>query len=193
MPAHMACMRPLLPSAAAAGLSLLLAAGPAAAENPLLVPSPLAPERVRSAPADPVASERARAYRDELLGAARQRELLDAQGRLDPAERRDLLELRGEAARVTRSLMAPPPPSSRPGGPSGGATAVERVLSGEDRPPGTLERLPRLGRGGATLKPGARPVQPTGLPDPAPEPEPLAPPGGRMEFGWGGPSRPAGD
>lgn len=174
--------------------ALMLPALPAGAqENPLLRPSPLAPQRLSPAPGrlDPVEQEKARAYRDSLQSELYDRQRLDAFGRLPLSERRDLFELQGEANRIGRVLRRP---GESPAGVPNQGTEVERILSGEAPLPGS-EALPRLGRGGATLKPGQRVVPPDQAPDSgqtASGPQELGSPGGRMEFGWGGPSRPVG-
>ncbi len=157
----MMLMRPFLPL-----MLFLLVAGPAVAQqNPLLRPSPLSPGAVSSSPQSAVEQERARLYRDTLAPAVRDGATLDARGKLDPLEQRRLHELQREARRVDQALVPPPAPLV----PS--QEAVDETLH-RDRVPGTLERLPPLGHGGATLKPGSRPDSPP--PEPAPAADPRA-------------------
>ncbi len=141
------------PAAMAALLTLaLMPATPATAEdNPLLSRPATASGRFSPAPdrLTPLEAEKARVYQDRLGADLRERERLDAQGRLDPIDRRETLELAVEARRIGRVLQAPESlPELSPSD-----AELDDTLRREPLP-GTGYPTPRLGRGGATLKPG---------------------------------------
>lgn len=150
----MTLMAPLRhPAALAALLTLgLMPAAPATAqENPLLSRPSTASGRFSPAPdrLTPLEAEKARAYQDRLGADLRERERLDAQGRLDPIERRETLDLAVEARRIGRVLQAPEAlPALSP------SDAELNDTLRRDPLPGTGYPTPRLGRGGATLQPG---------------------------------------
>lgn len=124
-------------------------------DNPLLSRPTTAESRFSPAPdrLSPLEAEKARAYRDALGADMDERRRLDARGRLDSLERRELREIEMEARRIDRVLQAPETtpvltPDDR---------ALDDTLRREPLP-GSGYGPPRLGGGGATLKPGiARP------------------------------------
>jgi hypothetical protein len=88
-------------------LSLLLLAAPAGAEDPNV----LAPFRF-TGPAkelNPVERQRALTYRNDLDHQERGLEQDELRGRLDPLDRRRLLDTRGELGRMNNVLVPPPP------------------------------------------------------------------------------------
>jgi hypothetical protein len=123
-------------------LLLLATAAPAAAQdNPLLSPPPTA---LPTLPSDSV--------RAIDLGIEQRRlENLDARGKLDPIEQRELNDLRAERHRVERALAAPAAPLTNV------PDAQLNDTLRRDPLPGSGYPLGRLGRGGATLKPGSKP------------------------------------
>ena len=87
-------------------LSLLLLAAPAGAEDPDI----LAPFRF-TGPAkelSPVERQRALTYRSEVDRQQRDLEQDELRGRLDPLDRRRLLDTRGELGRMNNVLVPPP-------------------------------------------------------------------------------------
>jgi hypothetical protein len=87
-------------------LALLLLAAPAHADDPDV----LAPFRFTGPVKEltPVEQQRARAYRSELQNQQRELDQDDMSGRLDPVERRLLLDTRGELGRMNKVLVPPP-------------------------------------------------------------------------------------
>jgi hypothetical protein len=87
-------------------LALLLLAAPAHADDPDV----LAPFRFRGPVKEltPVEQQRARAYRSELQNQQRELNEDDMRGRLDPLERRQLLDTSGELGRMNKVLVPPP-------------------------------------------------------------------------------------
>lgn len=98
-------------------LPLLLLAAAARAEDPDV----LAPFRFRGPAMEvtPIERQRALIYRGEVDRQRRGLEQDDLRGRLDPIERRRLLETRSELGRIDR-LLVPPPPTGL--GAAGGRT-----------------------------------------------------------------------
>jgi hypothetical protein len=88
-------------------------------------------------------------YRDDLSRTGQALEHEDARQRLDPAQQQQLRDLRAEQSRIDRVLTAPSAPSALRPAPEDRRDAP---LAGQYPPP-------RLGHGGATLKPG--PQEPT--------------------------------
>ncbi|MFC7333214.1 hypothetical protein [Rhodocista pekingensis] len=121
----------------------LTAALPAAAQNPLLDPPDTSTGRRSTAPSV-LEQERARSYGNQVGPELRERERLDALGRLDPIERRETEELRRSLYRQEQTARPLPP-----------LAPTDRQLDSTLRPeplPGTGYPPPRLGRGGATLE-----------------------------------------
>ncbi|ACI99111.1 hypothetical protein [Rhodospirillum centenum] len=142
-----------------AALMALTAALPAAAQNPLLDPPGTSTGRRPAAPSV-LEQERARSYRNQVGPDLRERERLDALGRLDPIERRETDELRRSLYRQDQAVRPPPP-----------LAPTDRQLDSTLRPeplPGTGYPPPRLGRGGATLE---RSLSRTPPRKPSPPPE----------------------
>lgn len=135
---------------AALAASIPMAAAQAQ-ENPLLSRPTTATGRLSTAPdrPTPLEAERNRVHLDGLEADIRARRALDDQGRLDPLQRRETLEMEIEARRIGRTLEAQ---ETRPGLTPGDAQLNDTLR--RDPLPGSGYPLPRLGRGGATLKPG---------------------------------------
>ena len=87
-------------------ITLLLLTATARAEDPDV----LAPFRFTGPAKEltPVEQQRARAYRSELQNQLRDLDQDDMRGRLDPVERRRLLDTRGELGRMNKVLVPPP-------------------------------------------------------------------------------------
>lgn len=100
------------------GLALLLSAAAAQADDPDV----LAPFRYRGPAKEltPVEKQRALTYRNELDHQERGLEQDELRGRLDPLDRRRLLDTRGELGRMNNVLV--PPPATPGSGSSGSRT-----------------------------------------------------------------------
>jgi len=92
---------------------LLLATAPAGAEDPDI----LAPFRYQGPVKEltPAEQQRALSYRSEVDRQQRELEQDELRGRLDPLDRRRLLDTRGELGRMN-NVLVPPPTSTSPSG-----------------------------------------------------------------------------
>jgi hypothetical protein len=152
-----------------AGLALLmLVATPAlAADNPLLSPAPRSSSQLdmaRPGQMTPLEEEKARMARDQLRPAIREREALEAQGKLPAADIPESRALAAEARRLDQLLQSAPPPITSPAATPPSTTPNDRQLNDTLRQPADTPPTPgtgyppgRLGKGGATLKPGQKP------------------------------------
>lgn len=170
------------------GLALLmLVVTPAlAADNPLLSPAPRSFSQLdtaRPGQMTPLEEEKARMARDQLRPAIREREALEAQGKLPAADIPESRALAAEARRLDRLLQSAPPPITSPAATPPSTTPNDRQLNDTLRQPADTPHTPgtgyppgRLGKGGATLKPGQKPTAgQTTNPPASPQADPPAP------------------